>query len=337
MTTGQHAARLLMIAVLATCAGVWWWTHDRDPPPAPAAPAVGERAEPAETAGVASSIEPAPRTAPQPLPPRDAPIASIALTLQQRADGGDSLAACRLGIELLRCRQVVHHERSRPFLVERLERAEKDGEAAYAQTLRGRDADYTRLAQSCTELPAGLRDRGGAYLRQAARAGEPEAMLRYAHGQAFDPKDGYQYLASPDFDHWRREAPAMLQQALAMGRPEAVHLLHAAHASDEGMLQALVPNDPVSARTYAMLATRLQGAGGPRLGGRLEVVKLTPEQFRHASERSGEWHQRYFGGRRIDGAHALDGIAPLYDPLGISGVKGELAAFCHRAGEPAND
>ena len=333
---GIHRKALALSAAALVLASAAWilWRAPQANNAGVANPQPVQTAEPA--AGTAVDASP-PELPPAPLPPANAPIAAIAATLQQRADAGDSLAACRLGIELIRCRQVMHHESNRPFLAKRMERAEKEGELAYAEALRQRDADYTRLALSCADLPAGLRERGGAYLRQAARASEPEAMLRYADGQAFDVRDGYAYLSSPDFDTWRREAPAMLQRALAMGRPEAVHLLHAAYGSDDGLLSSLVPNDPETARAYQILAVRMQGAGGPRLHGRFDVVKPTPEQWRRAMELSTEWHQRHFGGRRIDAARALDGLAPLHDPLGSSNIRGEPAAFCDRAGNAFRD
>lgn len=158
-------------------------------------------------------------------------------------------------------------------------------------------------------------------------------MLRYADGQGFTQMPGYHgYMRSPDFDHWRREAPGMIERALAMGRPEAVHLLLSVHTSDNGMLQGLVRNDPVQALAHQQLIERLQGADGPRLPAGQDLPGLDAQQEQQALALAADWQARHFNGKRVDPASALDGIASFHDPLRLQGRIRTDLAFC---GSPA--
>ncbi|HEY9143974.1 MAG TPA: hypothetical protein VIM90_08080, partial [Arenimonas sp.] len=104
----------------------------------------------------------------------------------------------------------------------------------------------------CAELLARHGDRHLEWLRQAAHAGEPEAMLRYAAGEAFGVHGAsFDYLRSPGFENWRREAPGMLQAVIEAGYPEAVIYRMIANQPDfGGPLANLLPADPVQDQAY---------------------------------------------------------------------------------------
>ena len=230
-----------------------------------------------------------------PLPPANTPLVSMAATLQQRADAGDSRAACRLAAELIRCRQdaAMLAEVAAPDapMSDRLARA---GKLDQAIALDERLLVMSQQQQQCHALPEGLVARAGDYLAQAARAGEPEAMILYVEGQHFPPT-GMGRLADPGFEAWRRESPAMAQALLRRGEPEAVFILSLAYGDDEEWFGGLVPDDPVLNEAYAQLLGRLAGSAGPS-----RPSALGAEDLLRARALAQDWHARHFDNRRIE-------------------------------------
>lgn len=328
MTGRQKAFRLAMLVALALCAGAWFMF----PPNAPAPATVPKAAAVLHGAASASTQRPEPESlSPSPpLPPAEAPLPLVYPSLQARADAGDAKAACRLGIELLRCQRLGwFQDYTREHLLYAEAEATKAGDLDLADELARANLHYREIGLACAELSPALMERGAHYLRQAALAGEPEAMLRYADGQGFrqSPWD-HGYLRSPEFDQWRREAPGMIERALALGRPEAVHLLESAHTSDEGLLQGIVRNDPVQAAAHRQLIERLQGADGPRLPAGRNLPRLDTQQEQQAMALAADWHARHFDGGRVDAERALDGIASFHDPDRQQGRIRTDLAFC---------
>lgn len=332
MTGRQKALRLVILVVLALCAGAWLWF----PPDGHAPATVPQPATVLPDAAPVPLRQPGPDARPpsQVLPPADSPLPLVVQSLQARANAGEANAACRLGIELLRCQRLALFKDFTSGVLQHSEaEATKAGDLDLADELARANLHYDEIGKACASIPPALVERGAYYLRQAALAGEPEAMLRYADGQGFTQMPGYHgYMRSPDFDHWRREAPGMIERALAMGRPEAVHLLLSVHTSDNGMLQGLVRNDPVQALAHQQLIERLQGADGPRLPAGQDLPGLDAQQEQQALALAADWQARHFNGKRVDPASALDGIASFHDPLRLQGRIRTDLAFC---GSPA--
>ena len=182
------------------------------------------------------------------------------LRSQFSADAGDARAACRLGTDLLRCRFVAgwSDEQIEQMASRESELAAKgnlDQANSIAMTLL-RHAELQRL---CAGLDETLLARGGQYLRQAALAGEPDAVVRYAAGGAFRATGSNSFIATPEFDQWRREAPGLLQEALAAGDPGAALVMLRTHGDNAGFLSMLLPADPLAAQTSLALARRVFG------------------------------------------------------------------------------
>ena len=159
------------------------------------------------------------------------------------------------------------------------------------------------MSPRCEQLLAGHADRHFDLLRQAANAGEPEAMLRYARGEGFGISgDSFSYLRSPHFDTWRREAPAMLDSLLEAGYPEAaVYRMMANDGLMGGPLANLLRSDPVQDRAYDELFILLNEdsdiAAMLRMRHPSEADSLVTAQARQQAER---WHQENFRGRTFD-------------------------------------
>lgn len=230
--------------------------------------------------------EPSRENAPAALPrfnePRSARTLAASGTvadLAARAGAGDAIAACQLAAELTTCRT---NETLR--------------------ALQNTDPEFAATAR-CDELLASHRDRHFQWLRQAAHAGEPEAMLRYAKGEGFGlPGASFDYLRSPNFDTWRREAPAMLQSLLEAGYPEAaIYRMMANDALMGGPMANLVQPDPVQDLAYNELFLLLNDDADIsallRARSRSQAGSLVVEQARQQAER---WHQENFGGQTFD-------------------------------------
>jgi len=101
--------RRMLILICIICIGAWLLrtvtTHAVAKPSAGSAAIVASHAgDPVPTTVPTSSTRPA--RASEPLPLADAPVAQIFGGLKQRADAGDAHAACRLAVELIRCRDL---------------------------------------------------------------------------------------------------------------------------------------------------------------------------------------------------------------------------------------
>src|SRR5690606_20782701 len=129
------------------------------------------------------------------------------------------------------------------------------------ETRRGVE-EPLRARLRCQTLGEKYRDRHFDWLRQAAMAGQPEAVYRYATGQAFGYAHGadFSFLRSPDFEVWRREAPPLLESLFEAGYPEAIApLIVSSDPLMGGYAAALLPSDPVRERAYIHLVVLLAG------------------------------------------------------------------------------
>ena len=226
-------------------------------------------------------------------PARALPPPGTIADLTAKAGAGDAIAACQLAAELADCRTrevLTRHTRGNP---------------------------PEPVTPRCEQLLAGHVDRHFELLRQAAHAGEPEAMLRYAMGEGFGISgDSFSYLRSPHFDAWRREAPAMLQSLLEAGYPEAV--IYRMMANDSlmgGPMAGLIQPDPVQDRAYSELFLLLNDdpnvAALMGIRNRSAADNLVDEQARQQAER---WHQDHFRGQTFDFA-VLESETELGFPL----------------------
>lgn len=298
MTPRQYSLRLLMIAALAICAGAWWWSQE-DAVERPAPPESGEPvadARPETTANVAgtAAIAPASLAAAPPMPAKEAPLRDAMHPLKARADAGDSLAACRLGVELLRCSSLES-----PFpelddwLASQEADFEADGKLEQANATALVRVTRAQLRRDCAGVSPELIEQAHHYVRQAAMAGESEAMIRYAAGETLGGW-GFSFISTPRFDDWRREAPQVLMRALEAGTPEAPLLLMLASQGQVGYLSMLLPPDDVQARASLALARRLYG-DDPAFTPFMPADALDPARQAQVEALAAQWHEHHFG------------------------------------------
>jgi len=251
--------------------------------------------------------------APARLPAYNAPLAIIMEPLAARADTGDAKAACRLAMELIRCQGVEENQRFPG--VSDAEEAELEAKGKLdAADQAAKFKLYSLLAaQECLAVPDRLRGRAAHYLGQAARAGEPEAMVRYVDLN-FWPLDARGVFADPEFDRWRRDAPGLLHRAFAAGVPESASTMFDAYQNDFGGVGSMIANDPVKSEALRLLMTRLHGWRDRGNNSGLDAASLA-----RASELAKQWHEGPFKGRNY---------------LGQDRTMFQLAAFAKRGGAP---
>ncbi|MGO4262591.1 hypothetical protein [Lysobacter sp. TAB13] len=272
--------RGLIVSLIAIAVALLSWQLWRSRAPAAAAPVVADAqtpqpspALPAAQADATGKIEPI----------RDDYRNPQLAEIKNRADAGDSRASCQLGMELLRCTDTSAAEQ---MLAAAEENARPDlppDQRGYMTKLENR---ARRILAECRNAPADSWKQGNHYLRQAALAGEPEAMYRYARGDSV--LIDYSHMSTPEFDRWRAEAGNMMQLSFEAGYLPSVFDLMVAYSDDSSPLTGMIANDPTKARAMRLLISRLAGKPADRPESR--YASLEPAATALASQ----WQRDYF-------------------------------------------
>jgi hypothetical protein len=307
-------AALLMLMLGLVAVAIWLFLPAKDPgetertaAPMPAASEVDDPV--ASGAGQARPAQAAPAaSAPLPLP--GTPIAEVIAALKPRADTGDSRAACRLAVEMLRCQHLEQANQYVPSAGPSVEeiltrRGNFDGADQFAEL----EIRKIRLGQQCAAVDRALLAQASGYLADAAFAGEPEAMLRYAIGDQFGISGGNAFARDPDFERWRRESPGMLLRAVQAGHLQAVNMLGLAYRSDGSPFAGLVADDPVQGLAWGLVYSRLSGASRPAF------ESSDPDVQARASALASQWHARYFNNAVLAGDFSALHLQPLHSPM----------------------
>lgn len=274
--------RGLIVGLIAIAAALLGWQLWRLRAPAAATPAVvgqnsaaaqEQPAVPAKPADTPSKIEPIRADY------RNPQLAE----LKNRADAGDSRASCQLGMELLRCTDVSPAEQVLASAEENSRPDLPPEQRAYMTKLEDR---ARQMINECRNAPTDSWKQGNHYLRQAALAGEPEAMYRYARGDSV--LVDYTHMNSPEFDRWRAEAGNMLQLSFEAGYLPSVFDLMVGYSDNSSPLTGLIANDPTKARAMRLLISRLAGKPADRPESR--YANLEPAATALASQ----WQRDYF-------------------------------------------
>lgn len=305
----------LPVLALALIAGLAWRGTAGDPARQPQPP----QPQPSTTV-LASTPEIAQPAPPSPVAaattPDESALPPALAELVDRAEAGDSRAACALGTRLLVCTNSHWFADMSLESLRRQEReAEAEGDHESANQAAGMLLSATVAKKACADLTPGLRQRAFEFTRQAALAGEPEAIVRYATGQALagNGMAPNTFLRSPHFDTWRSEAPALLEALEQSGDPQAVLALLMA-TSEGNNLALLMPPDPVRDAAYRLLAHRLFGEHAALANFRMP--KIPAQQRREAEALARAWHRERFGNRSVRLEEHTSGLFhPLYQHL----------------------
>lgn len=317
----NHRALFLLVTVLVAALATFLLRGETAGQAAPpSAPGEDPRHAAEVTEGSdAASTPRGPGTETRPSRAPDLPI-HLAL-LRERADAGDAKAACQLATALVRCGAAATF--AAPHTIEFLRKQEAEfvakGQQAEADQAAAAQIFALELRQACDGVPDTALSLAPEYLRQAALAGEPEAMLRYAQGDAlfFGAERGWRVLREPHFEQWRREAPEMLQAMMESGQPAAVLVMLEAY-NGSNRLEMVTTPDNAKALALHQLAWQLFDKrgdlpGAPMQAGISQADRM--QAFRAAHVQAKAWHQAYFGGKTFRLAEESQAIAPLLENL----------------------
>lgn len=259
---------------------------DRGPPAgvvAPASPATGSPRLPSAALGLAPASTPdpappspaaAPTTPPRPgtavapLPPAGLPVKQLLAELKTAAEQGNAAAGCRLGAELVACRDA----RRSPGMIGSTQAASCEG-------------------VSDAEIADAWR-----YLWSAAEQGNVAAMSKFARDPSISLTD--LAVAAEGWDLYRNNAQRLLRQAVQGG--DVMALYQYAFSTASGLTaggKGVIERDPYAALVYGtaalpLLDPRRQEAVSRR--NQTLASELLPEQIARAAREGEELRAKYF-------------------------------------------
>ncbi len=249
------------------------------------------------TATSRADTRPAPRTQPSrpvkavPLPPADTPIASVFDELAARARAGDAAAARRLADDFLRCRQgddvLLNLNAMLDFEAANAHEATAEHTDNLLQMTDAMLQRHRDHKERCAGIDA-LAGSASEWFEQAARNGDPAAMLCYA----LFPSDLTPNVLSPAWQRHAEQAyaqsPQLLRRAFDAGMPEAAAVLSRMHTRGSGAAwYGRIGDDPYWAYAYALVAAdALPGKRREVWNQRAQklALPLSSEQRERASE-----------------------------------------------------
>lgn len=254
----------LLLAALALAALLWFALVPREaepvieavPPeatlaaPTPSTPAGDPPAAATPVAASAPAVSAKPE--PPPLPPPQTPVAEIYDELAARALAGDARAACRLGSELLRCRQAADSESMTEGLVATLEQSKERPSDGVVDLLAAMEESKRATAPLCVGITAGQQAEASRFLRLAAERGNERMRLAYAVDPGLDSSNFLPDLE--EWQHYRDVALDYLLAALHAGDPLAPHFLALVHAPTWPLAQGMPLRLPDAQKYYSYLA-----------------------------------------------------------------------------------
>lgn len=259
------------------------------------------------------------------LPPGDAPLATQIPELRAAAARGNATAACRLaeiGFQCGTARALRFADIGPPSDAERRQMEDnlrqQFGDVSlgalpqryrayarrYLDTMAMSEMDWVTRSREWGERCEGAPDIDAgetlAALRQAALAGEPASMARYASGMwmtefaagtlamGFTQRGpGMDWLRSAGFEQWRRDAVAVRRAGLERGDPEMLHIEFA--FSDAAGLFPLAPADPIEGAAALRAYAALIGGHSPES---TLSLGLSTRQAEEADRLSDAWADR---------------------------------------------
>ena len=242
------------------------------------------------------------------LPSIEKPIDEAFAELKQSADKGESKAACRLAMELLRCQISLKQEEKK--LAEALSAPPHPRASAETQHFRDQAAlSEFQTYQSCKKIPPENLVDAVTLLEQAANRHELDAMVVWASGMWIRVRHGDStvYLQDPTFDRWRASAIPMMNEALRRGSLDAAAEWWQAFKYDSGPLfRSLVKNDPKQAHTYFVLTGLILNKPRATPSG------LSASDALDSQQAAQKMFQEWFGGRLIHEQSSTSAIMSVY-------------------------
>jgi hypothetical protein len=303
----------LIVCVLALAAAWWWRMHGdeaRSHEPAPKimlASAAPDASNPAGDTAAATaapdllkalsdppphSPPPPPPVFPEPLPPWDAKLVDVLPALKTRADAGDHVAACHIGLALSACAMSLSYA---PSKAEIRQVDPKDTKQLTFLARRSMDGQRPGREQTCVGLQNTTLTERFRYLQQAADAGNGEAMRAFVDGVPFE-ESGALVRHAEWLRTYRERTPRYVQQLLARADPEMIRLLGSqADGMRAGLMAQTLELSEHEAAVYFRLRALLYGH--PETA--IPANWASPENIMAAEREAQILFADRFGGRTI--------------------------------------
>jgi hypothetical protein len=209
-----------------------------------------------------------------PLPPLDAPLATVVRELKPRVQAGDARALCRLAVEYRYCAelqgrmQIIESgvARAQERVQQDVQGGEGDRRSGWRSTERMASAfeQTSELYRHCEGVDVPKSSEIVRYMREAAVAGHPRAASHYVSGELFTGSDMLDNLG--ELALYRDNAESMALAAVAQGDLRAAWKLAEAYASEPGdrrrpLLAQAVDSQPV--RALSLLYALRSAVGDP--------------------------------------------------------------------------
>lgn len=282
MKTSSHIIRWSLVGALALAA-LWTWPKASGPEPAHVAEPGPKLAAPEKTAARLP-----------PLPPTGMPIDQAVPILAVHAQSGHAGAACRLALELLRCRFSQSADSLRDLNAASAESLATQGDLEGAIRIDEHALINAERASACRRIEPRLHEQAVSHLAHAAHSGVPYAMYLYATGEHFRFREPG-FAATREFDDWRRLAPGMMIAARDAGIPEAAAFLARAYGEDLSLAHSLFADNPVQANAHWQLQSLL-GSGTTTVTFPFMFEQLDSAQEQESLEIARRLHEDVFDG-----------------------------------------
>lgn len=195
-----------------------------------------------------------------PLPPLETPVREVLASLQSRADAGEVRAACRVGMELSRCRTVRLFRSIQEFDERRL-RAAKPGSnefMAIRDSIEAQKKSHATERKACEGVTDDVLDSAWRYLLRAAQAGHVPSISHFLVAPPL-PESAIEDLEG--YKAYRDHAPAFFERAIAAGDVAAAYVAYTQWSHGRGIRGGKVyERDPQRALTFAYLLLPLVDA-----------------------------------------------------------------------------
>lgn len=221
----------------------------------------------------------------EPLPPWDAKLVDVLPALKARADAGDHVAACHIGLALSAC---ALHLSTRPSRAQIRNTPPDDKEAFDLLAMRSTDFSRPGRETTCEGLSTDDLVLRFAYLQSAADTGNVAARRLYLSGNMFATLD--HVVRHPEWlDAYRARVPRYLTELIQRGDAHTAYMMSFAGDGLRISLPAQALDlDEMTATTFWHLGQLVRGAPAR------DLPYVSPDIQRVASARAQSIHARYF-------------------------------------------
>lgn len=231
------------------------------------------------------------------LPPPDTPVKTVVEQLKKDADASVPTAACRMGMELARCRQAMISTSIRNRELSMIQGLPPQSDeairrrAAADEMLKG----YAKDVELCEGITPEMTDSSWVYLLRSAQAGNIAAMTQFAVSPPL-PDDNIVgnvegWAAYRDF------APQFLRRAIEAGDVRALYSAFFQSAIGLGPGGSVLEKDPYRALVYASALMPLVDPDAQRMiqNALPQLQAQAGAVAPRAAQEGVELRQRFFG------------------------------------------